>query len=112
MTSKRGPLAMRLVLLGAIFLFLVGVGTRLLLHSLLVQNRTSQQVKISCGRIAAAELDPKQSRVFSYAVLGRSTSCHVATIARSSNCFVRLRPFGDVNVTIEESGTLDCYVPQ
>src|ERR1041384_7318034 len=102
MTSKGAPLAMRVTLLCAVFLFLVGVGTRLLLHSLLVQNRASQQVKISCGRIAAAEVDPKRSRVFSYAVFGRSISCQVATIARASNCFVRLRPFGDVNVTIEE----------
>lgn len=96
----------------AILLVVVGVGARLLLHSLMVQNRSPQQVRISCGRITAADVSPKQSRVFSYAIFGRSVSCQVATAASRSSCSVRLRPFGDLNVTIEEAGKLDCYVPQ
>jgi hypothetical protein len=103
---------MRLTLLVAICLLAVGVGARLLLHSLLVQNRSSQLVSVSCGRISAAEVRPKASRVFSYAVFGRSAVCEVATTVGRSNCAVPLRPFGDVNLKIEEAGTLDCYVPQ
>lgn len=103
---------MRPTLLAAILLLVVGVGARLLLHSLMVQNRSPNQLTVSCGRITAAYVGPKQSRVFSYAIFGRSVSCQVATTAGRSSCSVRLRPFGDVNVTIEEAGTLDCYVPQ
>lgn len=103
---------MRLTLLTAICLLVVGVGARLLLHSLMVQNRSSQPVRVSCGRISAAEVRPNASSVFSYAVFGRAAVCEVATSVGRSSCSVPLRPFGDVNVTIEEAGTLDCYVPQ